>query len=119
MSEADEKPPQSSESKHSFFALTPSRPRPLREQVARGALIIGGVLFVASGFVLCFCPEFYIAIDLCGIIAAWLGSRGQRIAGVIMLAVALVVGILGYQYERRSIERVRRAIELRRQQQPK
>ena len=119
MNEAHDTPEKSSESKHSSFALTPSPSRPLREQIARGVLIFGGFLFVASAFVACACPPLYVAIALCGIIAAWLGSRGQRIAGIIMLAIALVVGILGYQHERRIMERVHRTIELQEQQQPK
>ena len=47
----------------------------MHEQVARGALIIGAFLFVVSGFMLCFCPEFYVLIALCGITATWLGER--------------------------------------------
>jgi hypothetical protein len=86
----------SSEPKHRTFSLTPSRSRPLREQLARAALIIGGFLFIASAVVLCFCPEFYVGIFICGVIAAWLGCRRQRIAGVIMLSLALIVGVLGY-----------------------
>jgi hypothetical protein len=103
----------SSAPKHQSFSLTSSQPRPRREQVAWGALIIGIFLFFVSGLLLCFCPEFHVAIAVCGIIATWLGSRAQRTAGLMMLAVAVVFGGLGYQQERRAAERVRRAMELR------
>jgi hypothetical protein len=85
---------------HRTFRLTPVAPMPMREQVSRGFLFAAFILLVASGFLLCFCWQFYLAVAVCSILSFRFGVRQQRLVAVALFVVAVIAFAVGYRQER-------------------
>jgi 4-hydroxybenzoate polyprenyltransferase len=93
--------------KHHSFQLTPERELPMRYRVARAAIIIYFVTFLASGFVMCACPSFFVVMAACAVVSIIYGSRFQRLLSAGLLVVAIAGFVVQLRAEQRMAERVR------------
>jgi hypothetical protein len=102
--------------KTSRVSLSPGLP--LRQRIARGFLILSGAAFFISLFVLCFCPEFYIA--MAGFAGAGIacGSRRQRTVGVTLLVLSIIIGMIGYRHQLTTTEGALRMIQRQKSSTP-
>jgi purine-cytosine permease-like protein len=84
---------------HRSFRLT-SDSRPFAgRRIARGAIIIYFVTFIAGGFAACSCPGFFVIMAICAVISMLYGTRFQRI----LSALLLVAAIAGFGIELREV----------------
>ena len=81
---------------------------PMRRRVAPGGLIISFITFIASGFLMCSCPGFFVVMGFCAVTAMIMGSRLQRIFSAILILIAIGGFIVQMKDERRMLENVRR-----------
>jgi hypothetical protein len=68
-------------------------------RIARGAIIIYFVTFIAGGFAACSCPGFFAIMAICAVIGMIYGTRFQRISS----ALLLVGAIAGFGMELREV----------------
>lgn len=59
-------------------------------RAARIAIIVAVIVFIAGGFAACNCPEFFVVMGLCSLVALGTGSRKQRWIALVLLCVAVV-----------------------------
>ena len=110
-------PDEQAESEHRSFMLTAERALSLRHSIARIAIIIYFVIFVAAGFVMCSCPGFFAVMAVCAVISFIYGSRWQRIFSIGLLPLAIAGFFMQLQQEFRQSERIHRASELAKQRE--
>ena len=103
--------------KHRSFQLTPERSITMRHRVARAAIIIYFVTFLAAGFVMCSCPGFFAVMALCAVVALIYGSRLQRIISAVLLPLAIAGFVSQIRQEQALRERIRHTQELYEQKQ--
>ena len=104
--------------KHRSFELTSERQLSTRQRIARAAIVIYFVTFLASALVMCVCPEFFAAMAACTVVSIVCGSRLQRLLSVGLLVVAIVGFVFQYRAEQQTIERGRRMQQLHEQRSP-
>lgn len=82
---------------------------------ARVAITLAFVIFILGGFVACHCPEIFIVVAICALVALWAGSRRQRIVAAILLVISIAVAIAEFraesEQEQRRRDRTRRIIQ--------
>jgi len=66
---------------------------------ARIAIIVAVVVFIAGGFVACHCPEFFIVMGLCSLVAIGTGTRRQRWIALVLLGVAVAGFVIEFRAE--------------------
>ncbi|MDR3406079.1 MAG: hypothetical protein P4L99_26570 [Chthoniobacter sp.] len=92
--------------------LTAERTLSRRHRIARIAIIIYFVAFLAAGFAMCSCPGFFAVMAICALVSFIYGSRWQRFLSVGLLPIAIVGFYLQLQEEFRIAERAHRTREL-------
>ena len=102
--------------KNSSFELTPERQLPTRHRVARAFIVLALLTLLASGLVMCSCPEFFAFMAACTVVSIICGSRFQRLLSVGLLLVTVAGFIVQFRAEQRMAERVRATQERAMQQ---
>ena len=97
------------------FQLTSERELSTGYRVARAAIIIYFVTFLASTVVMCSCPGFFAVMAVCAVVALACGSRVQRLLSVGLLLLAVIGFVFQYRDDQQFIERARRIKQLHEQ----
>lgn len=88
----------------------------MRHRIARAAIVIYFVTFLASCLVMCSCPGFFWVMAICAVVALICGSRLQRLLSVGLFFAAIGGFICELRAEQRVAEQVRQIKERVRQQ---
>ena len=100
------------EPEHRSFHVASERELTLGYRVARGAIIIYFVTFLASTVVMCSCPGFFAVMAACAVVALIAGSRFQRLTSVGLLLLAVIGIVIEYRADQQFIKRARRVQQL-------